>query len=417
MIRVAAGVQPVKTAALPTGTLDYTTDVETWWSTHAYNPSSPNCLAAITPPANTVNVDTTYAGDLQAAIDALPSSGGALVLGNTSYGRVTITGKSHVHFLGVQGGTTTIRGVKIKNSATYTDPYWDWVHAIWTGDSTAIAEANSRQRDFYFRDIAFNGQGDSLTSTTPNNGAFSATGVRDVLLDRCNFSNYTYDNTVATPAHIGASGLVDGIYARWCSFVGNIKHCMYLDGVHGGGMIQCTASATIADRRLLVFNNNDFTYPYSAQSSMQPNEIREPRYIVAVANVFTMSSQPPSIIQYHGADGLFSKNVLSGTNTLGAFLEINVHCYNPTAAALITGGRYQSYRNVVSENVLVNVTNGLTISDSLASDPSGVSTCTAPNYGAVGRYTVKNNKATSVTAWVAETGTIGTPNTTSGNTP
>jgi hypothetical protein len=417
MIRVGAGVRPVQTAAIPDGTLDYITDVETWWSIHAYNPSSPNCLAAITPPANTVNVDATYAGDLQAAIDALPSSGGALILGNTSYGRVVVTGKSHVHFLGVRGGTTTIRGVSIRNSTTYTDWYWDWVHAIWIGNGAAIAEANNRQRDFYFRDILFDGQGDSLTSTTPSNGAFGATGVRDILFDRCIFQNYTYDGTVATPAHINASGMVDGVWARWCSFIGNIKHAMYLDGVHGGGMVACTCSTTIAERRIIVFNNNDFTYPYSGNATMQPNEIREPRYIVVAGNTFAMASQPPSIIQYHGADGLFTKNVLTGTNTLGTFLEINVHCYNPTAAALISGGKYESYRNVMAENTLVNVTNGLSISDSLASDPSGVSTCTAPNYGVVGKYTTNNNKATSVTAWVAETGTIATPNVNSGNTP
>ena len=64
---------------VPRVAIDYSKDVESWWATHPFNPESAQYAPDIASPSNQVNVRTQFAGNIQAAIDALMGAKKTLV--------------------------------------------------------------------------------------------------------------------------------------------------------------------------------------------------------------------------------------------------------------------------------------------------------------------------------------------------
>jgi hypothetical protein len=59
---------------------NYDVSVEEWWGQHPYNPEGPNYDPVINSPSPVIDI-TDFGGDIQAAIDSLSSTGGAVIYG------------------------------------------------------------------------------------------------------------------------------------------------------------------------------------------------------------------------------------------------------------------------------------------------------------------------------------------------
>jgi hypothetical protein len=424
MIRSGASITPPRSSVgVPTQSVPYGTAVDTWWSTHYSNPQSTSFVVSITSPSTLYDVDASYAGNLQNAINALPSSGGTLLLGNGPYSLADCVGKSNVHFLG--NGSTVCRGIRVFG-ASITQTYFGasnngWVNAIWANDATALAAANTRPSNFYFKNIQFNGNGATVTVSdeTPANTALFFRGVKDILVDDCTFTNYDSSASSWHPGLISGNGLVENLWARRCSFSGPSKIGFFCDGLHNGGAVLCTFSATLAGSRVAHFVNNDFTWDYGGDGQISGMDNRAPCYCAYAYNQMPIgASSPSTMFTFHGGPMLVEKNITTvSSGVIGDYVNIATHCYNPNLGAYLTGGAYANHGTIVRNNVVGVATNGLHADVTGGSDPSGASTCTAPNYGVVGQYTLTGNSATTITNWTSHTGVIDTPNTASGNTP
>ncbi|MGH2351318.1 MAG: hypothetical protein ACRDJN_06850, partial [Chloroflexota bacterium] len=92
---------PAAPAGVPQMPVSYGMDVETWWATHPFNPENPNSIpvGGIGSPSPRLNVKTQFGGNIQAAIDALPATGGTLFFEPGVYENGFQLTKSNVHFV------------------------------------------------------------------------------------------------------------------------------------------------------------------------------------------------------------------------------------------------------------------------------------------------------------------------------
>lgn len=385
---------------VPRSDPDWTQSVDAWWAQHPYNSASPRYLATISSPANPIDVESAYSGDLQAAIDALPASGGTLQLGARTYPRVKLIGKSNVHLLGAGTGSTLLRGIEVYGSAICED-YWTYAHSLWAGEAAALSASRDpgRARNIYLKDIGFNGGG---VAVTEKECAIFVRGVRDLLVDGCSFSNYTTAVDGRHPGHISAAAYADNIWARNCSFVGAMKCGIYFDGVHSGGVLGSTFSHTIVAQRVLGLSNNDFTYDLDGDGRYERHGFRDPQYLVIAGNTFTtpINGTIPELIHVQGGNVLIANNTIGANGTVGIVATQGAHCTNPYQ--LIPGYVYDSAGWVIENNTGGTVTTYCKIDGATGSAPSGVTTCQAGYYGRVGGVVVRNNTPSSVVTWIQQ---------------
>lgn len=396
--------------------LNWSSDVETWWSSHWMNPAGSGYVANIISSRNVVDVDASYAGDLQAAIDALPATGGTLKLGATSnYGRVVITGKSNVHFLG--GAATKIRGVQLWG-AEICKTYTTWFTALRTLDATAVAAVTNRPRNFYFYNIIFDGQNDvcSTADNTAYNTAVFCRGVREILFDSCAFQNYLDEapgGSWSHPATVAGNGFVEGLWFRGCTFNGSVHEHVFCDGLHDGGAVGCDFSTNCPSQWWANFNNNDYAIDLDSNGALSNFENRHSAWIALVSNTFRRTTTPVSneALSLTAGHVLFKGNTQVGT-ALGArvLLSMQSREYNPYQ---LPTGSYDSFDVVVDGNTLTRA------SYALKMDGQSGRLFTPPTQpGRIGYATVRNNTMSgSFTGWVNDVSPLEQATALSGNSP
>lgn len=423
MRRYSTAIPQTSSMGVPQSVINYSDDVETWWDSHWNNPISANYIVAVHSPDNIIDVDLEYSGNLQAALNAAPIDGATFILGSGPYALAAVSGKYNLHFIG--NGSTICRGIKIFG-AEITETYFGnnnngWVNAIWVGNTSAIAAATATiYRNYYFKDIVFDGNSVTVTviDETPDNTALFFRGIRDILVDRCVFQNYNSSASSWHPGLISGNGMVQGLWARRCTFTGPSKYAFFCDGLHDGGVTLSTFSGTLAGPAVLNLCNNDFTYDYLYDGQMSGLDLRDPKYLAYTYNTLSLgSSNPSTCFNIVGGKAIIAKNIRTGTQTLSSFVTIQAHCYNPLGTMYLPGGAYESYSTIIKDNSIGAVTNGVTLDGTSGEDPSGVTTCTLGNYGKVGNCTVINNNASSISSWLNAVSPTYGINTVSNNTP
>jgi hypothetical protein len=381
---------------------NYGEDVETeWWAYHQFNPESPNYNPNIISPEPHINV-STHSNNLLQAIEALPASGGTIVLndGETYYVPATgisIEGKDNIHI--ISNGHATIKtpddftgiprpGGGVANCMFQIMP----VPGDWHDDNYANNEALANPaRNFYFKNITFDGN--QMSGTSLN---FWATC--DIVFDNCQF----YGSTGLQEIHVGAWS--NNIWIRGCQFSGSADHAVILDGTHGSGILNCEFEHTVASSTTIVFLSNDdcsrdVLNEGDNYATWQDEEIRLGNYIVVENCEFGVNSDSGKIPIASSARNLLVKN-----NTLltGAyrFFNIGARCTQMTHPYPMPGYDYEFFDNrLVGNTVVGNLTEFARFSSSANTDctSSDYTSDNQPNGSLTGWYQVRGNQTAIVT--------------------
>lgn len=300
--------------SMPQYAVDFSKDVESWWAAHPFNPDNPANVpvGSITNVAGvpTVNVRQQYGSNLQAAIDALPASGGTLVLDAGSYSSFQLIGKHNIHF--VSNGGAVIGGSSEIAPITEALTYGTFNTCSFYRDAKCIAALQNQTSNIYFKNVTFDGGG-SATS------AINLHAVRGVVFDNVTFQNFVNP-------HSGHGGLVNGnstlnnVWLRNCRFVGSQRYAIYLDGAHGSGVINSTIENGF-DNGLLFLTNDDFTLDVNGNGTLDMAERRTGNYVVVYGNTFR-GSNIYSVVQATAANMLIKNNTAQGSLTYFAAFDI-----------------------------------------------------------------------------------------------
>jgi hypothetical protein len=423
---------------VPVGTPDLGQNVETWWSTHWANPSSPTYVSAsdINLHPNVVIVQPT--DNLQAVIDAAPDYT-TFRLRPGTHGRAYLIGRSHLAFVSDDpANRATLRGIDVFGNTDAQDRN-TYVSALLAGDEEALYKHKYPSRDFYYRDLDYRSDGTPCRhdqTPTSNDWVEFTPGwnraVRDVLYENC-----TYDNYFASDASGGTSGPPEyaefgfvncnagtvNVWARNCTFhsginsggFGAMPHYFFLDGAQGSGMVGCSASGKYHSGGALFLTNDDFTFDVDRDGGFQTlYDLRNAHQVViannALGNAFT-------VIGYTGDALLVLNNTMNQGGALcPGFVGISSRCSKYYAQGVV----YDNYDHVIKGNVL---TNG-NVTTFVGCDPNSGAMCTDtsdpnnPYRGRVGRVSVLNNSVGgTVGTWLDAPAGVDGPNVVSGNTP
>jgi hypothetical protein len=268
----------------------YGADVEAWWATHPFNPENAAGIGVgeIVSPEPVVNVRDRYGGDIQAAIDALPEQGGTLFFEPGRYALdFRIVGRGNIHFVS-DGGAVLAGGyvngqprpklLALIAGCPEAADYGAFDRAVSLpddpGHEQAIACVNNRPGGIYFKNLVFDGEGDKVSP-------IRLAATRDVLFDDVTFRGFVPNATATHDGLVNGHEVIDNVWFRGCRFEGRARVAVYLDGLHGGGVI----GSTIADSNGPLFlHNGDFTQDYDGDGALSPSEIRAGRYLVVEGN-------------------------------------------------------------------------------------------------------------------------------------
>lgn len=384
---IAAGVlvfvwAPLSVAAQSTGVPrldpDYSVEVDVWWASHPFNPESPRYSPSIASPSPVVNL--TPAQSLQAAIDALPAPGGTIRLAPGDYGGFDIVGRSNVHI--ISDGGAVIRGSCRLAVSTRALDYGTFDSLIHQGDPAAWNDLRNPTRNFYFRNLIFDGGG-SLTS------AMILKRVYDVVFDGCEFRNFV-DPRSGHPGIVNGHMGLNNIWYRNCLFRGSCRWVSYLDGCHGSGAIGCTIElSNFGAGGFLYLTNDDFTEDINGNGRTDREEERNAKYIVIYGNRFE-GGNTDNAVSYTGENLLVRKNTVTGP--INRFVGCHSRWSHSDPSL-----RYQFYVFKILENTVADcVLEFLSVANT--SNPAP-----APYQSPVmGRYTVRCNSFRVRTGVVVE---------------
>ncbi|MCL4368646.1 MAG: carbohydrate binding domain-containing protein [Actinobacteria bacterium] len=370
--RASAQAQVAPWNGVPHLTVDYNQDIETWWSQHPFNPQSGNYRPDIQSPSNQVNAQTQFGGDIQAAIDSLPSSGGTVYLPAGTYNSAfNVIGKSNVHIISdggaviQSGGTTQVAGCQLATD------YQAFNLAVASKDPSAVACATTnRVSNVYFKNLTFDGAGSSLIAVTVN-------AAMDVVFDNITFQNYRDPGDEYHRGLISGSAVLDNIWVRNSHFVGSEAFALYLDGLHGGGVINSTIDGNFRRGNLLFLTNDDFTKDYNGNGTFDPWEIRSAQHNVVYGNTFAGGTY--DVVSATGRDNLVKNNTVQNRVTTLASFESKTALVNDTFV-------YQYYGNRIVGNRTTSAGSFLEIT--AATCPAGQT-----NIARVGQYQVRDNNS------------------------
>jgi len=279
-------LQPVADAGVPLYPIDWSQTVDEWWKTHWLNPDSPGAVTKINSPRPVLNVadvrdasPATATAGIAEALAQLPEQGGTLwfpkdrgpyeitkpeeALNSYYYsqGAVLIHRRSNVHFVS--------DGAEIRCASA--------VFGISSVEYHDAKMFNLPVRNFYFRDLVFDGLGKADI-------AVNFIHASDVLMDGCTFRNFAPVRETAGPrswkghpAPVVATAMSDNLWLRGCTFSGS-RWGVYWDGVHNGGILGCDFPGPYAAGCVLIMTNNDMA-PFS------PTQ-RNAQYVVIDGNHF-----------------------------------------------------------------------------------------------------------------------------------
>lgn len=387
-------------------------DVETWWTAHPMNPASVNYVETIAGPDNLVDL-ADYGGNLQYAVDDLPETGGTIQLAdNTTYPFIYIRNQSNVHIIG--GTNSILRGVEITGWPTSED-YGAWNGLVLAKNFYGLYIANHRKRNFYFRDVIFDGDGVQITKYAaqqkPLNAPLFARGVVDILLDGCTIRNYTSNTEMGL---VSTNGLADGIFLRGCTIGSPVQTAVYVDGGRGFGCVNCEFENTITHSVGLFFCNNDVTADFDQDGVYSNADKRTAQYGVFAGCTIHRTPSAPAIVDIIGGPMLLLNNTVDGGNEM-LFRARTTYFEPPYDAAWggeMTGQGYHALGSVLRGNEVTGTINNLAVFDGTMALPDG-----AKIPGQIGQYIIANNHVGTLSGvWVQEIGLVDGPNTVAGNT-
>ncbi|MGE3269086.1 MAG: hypothetical protein AB7P40_10085, partial [Chloroflexota bacterium] len=101
------------------------------------------------------------------------------------------------------------------------------------------------------------------------------------------------------------------VWFRGVRFIGRERYALYLDGLHGGGVIGSLIENGFSGGGLLFLTNDDFSRDYDANGTIDPPEQRMSQYVVAYGNTFSGGTY--DVVSATGSRILVKNNVVTGT--------------------------------------------------------------------------------------------------------
>jgi hypothetical protein len=190
--------------------------------------------------------------------------------------------------------------------------YSDWNLAVYSKTVPAMAVVNNKPGGIYFYNITFDGENDVIGHFGENE-AIIMRGIKDVLVDSCDFQNYAL---VVPATHIGpivAHAMIDNINCIGCHFISGGYTAIYMDGVFGSVVRGCTFDDGFANDKLMYFVNDDFTVDLDGSGAIEEIEGRESKFIVVSGNTFYVDGQGDAHTFFaNAAHTLYIENNISG---------------------------------------------------------------------------------------------------------
>lgn len=282
---------------------DYGRDVESWWSDHPFNPESVNYTPTIRSPMPQVDVRTQYDGNIQAALDALPESGGTLYFPAGTYeGTFSLIGRSHVHLLGEVGAVIRSESTHTLAGCDLSVNYAAFAQQVLARTPGALeCVVGNRIRDIYVKGLTFDGAGRSLQ-------AIRISAAQDIVFDDVTFQGYSDPQNLHRGLVSGNASL-ENVWFREVHFVGRERFAVYLDGLHGGGVINSRIEEGFGSGGLLFLTNDDFSRDYNGDGRIDRSEQRMAQYVVVYGNEFAGGIN--NAVTAMGRELLVKKNVVT----------------------------------------------------------------------------------------------------------
>jgi len=326
-------IKPKLRPGVPFYPVDWNADVETWWKGHALNPKSPQLFAgAVQSPSFRVNVaeirerhpESTTAG-IDEALAMAPPEGGTLwfpkdcgpyvitkadsaVRLRSGYlwgGAIKIRRRNNLHFLS-DGATIRCDHTAFGIAGDEIDKYGQVEHPA---------------TNFYFNNLVFDGHGKAGSEMLfmQEGENFHILNTSDVLFDDCRFVGSVSPKT----GHGGLLSIAfksDNIWCRHCHFDSGLWG-VYWDGVHGGGLVNCTFGNRFTNGGFVLFTNDDLS-PFDFR-------LREAQYIVVAGCTFGQTDETriylnPTAWNMSASNCLFVDNTVNRAYRTGLFMNAKI---------------------------------------------------------------------------------------------
>lgn len=373
----------------------YGMDVEQWWDTHALNPNQPNGIpiGGILSPEPVVNVKTQFNGDIQAAIDSLPATGGTLFFEPGVYQHnIKMVGRSNIHFIAnpgnpndpstqaiIQGGLYTSSSVLTDSNIASCDiavSYTRFNAAVYNKTNAehaaAIDCAVNRKGGFYFKNLVFDGNNTAHM-------AFMMRGTRDIVFDSVVFQNF-FDPGNHHAGNVNANAIVENIWCRGCTFKGKQRYAWYLDGAHGGGVVNSHFERAFGSGVIMFLTNDDLTADWNKDGIFSNEESRISNYMVVANNTFVGGY---NVVHGATAHSLVKNNTVTGVSGHMAHFFIR----HPSNTAV----KYNFVGNKVIGNTTQNMSFFTRVGGPKSTCPPSTIYCAT-----IGQYHVSNNTMSNV---------------------
>jgi hypothetical protein len=256
-----------------------------------------------------------------------------------------------------------------------------------------------RTKNIYFKNLTFDGMNTQLQ-------AMSISASKDILFDNVTFQNFV-DPKTHHRGLVSGNAVLDNIWFRNVRFAGKERYALYLDGLHGGGVIDSQIEGPFGSGGLLFLTNDDLSRDYNNNGSLEMGELRTANHVAVAYNTF--SGYLYNGIAIMGRDSIVYKNTMLAT--IGnAFVSIETKSSHINRNLV-----YNYFGNMIINNKIKNIKY---LAQVFASP-----TCPhIVNCSLQGQYTVTNNLiegAANFSQLVREVstsyGTITGPNNVSGN--
>ena len=253
---------------VPSLGVNYNQNVKEWWDAHPFNSKSPNYKPGIDSPAYQVNVLSEYNGDIQAAIDSLPQDGGTLILPEASYsGTFRLVDRDNVHFIGIGKPVIYLSESAVVSGCEMATVYAAISDKVAKKDPIALECVTSgRSKNIYFKNLTFDGRG-------VLEDGIDISASRDMVFDYITFKNFK-DPKTHHQGLVSGNAVLDNIWFRDCNFLGDERYALYLDGLHGGGVIDSTVNGKFGSGGFLFLTNDDLSRDYDNSGSIDISEQR-----------------------------------------------------------------------------------------------------------------------------------------------
>lgn len=380
---------------VPAVELNYSIGVEDWWATHPLNPNSPGGIpiGGIPSPQPVVNVQSRFGGNTQNALESLPTTGGTLYFPPGQYSPFQIIGRSHIHF--ISDGGATITGHSSIYPCQESIKYGDFNLKVFNREPAALECFTHPISDFYFKNLTFDGANSANT-------AVDMAVVQDVVFDGVTFQNYARLNVSYEIGLINADRGSNNVWCRGCHFVGSQRMAVFMDGMHGGGIIDSRFEKDFYAMWLMFGTNDDFTIDTNNDNTYDLTEQRTSQYLVVANNTFVGPIY--EAMNVNGMQTLVENNRVIGP-LYQDFARYNARCSQRGGGV---GLVYLDHDNKVVDNRIETTPLFAKMDQS-----SGKIACPDENFGRLGKYTVTGNVITAAPKGfqlVSEIGTVDGPN-------